>query len=54
MSTQIARQAKSGELATAPTPSANAVPIGQTQAPPMKWTIARTRPRMALGAYSPA
>ena len=27
----------------------NSVEIGHTQAPPMKWTIARMRPRMRLG-----
>jgi len=32
----------------------SAVPIGHTQAPPMKCTMARMRPRMRLGAYSPA
>ena len=30
------------------------MPIGHTMAPPMKCTIARMRPRIALGAYSPA
>ena len=37
-----------------PNSSTSAVPIGHTQAPPMKCTIARMRPRMRLGEYSPA
>ena len=37
-----------------PSKSTIAVPIGHTQAPPMKCTIARTRPRISLGEYSPA
>ena len=32
----------------------NSEAIGHTQAPPMKCTIARMRPRMRLGEYSPA
>ena len=34
--------------------SVNSEAIGHTQAPPMKCTIARMRPRIALGEYSPA
>ena len=34
--------------------SVNREAIGHTHAPPMKCTIARMRPRMAFGEYSPA
>jgi hypothetical protein len=54
MNSQTPRHAISGEPAIEPARRASAVPIGQTQAPPMKCTIASTRPRMAFGAYSPA
>ena len=34
--------------------SVNSDAIGHTQAPPMKCTMARMRPRIAFGEYSPA
>ena len=51
-----ARQTVSGEVGkiVVPSNSTSAVPIGHTQAPPMKCTIARMRPRIRLGEYSPA
>src|SRR5580693_6098922 len=48
------RHTYSGVATMVETPSTSPVPIGHTQAPPMKWTIARMRPRIALGEYSPA
>ena len=50
------RQTLSGEVGkiVVPSKSTSAVPIGHTQAPPMKCTMARMRPRISLGEYSPA